>query len=271
MNKAALFTQDHGSKMPELLAPLAVSLMIFLCTFAAAVSGMVLRKQLPDDHVSEDSKDVIKLVMGLIATMAALVLGLLIASANSSYEKQSGELQQVSATIVELDGILAQYGPEANEPRHRLRAAVSVAVDKIWSKNGIQIEQLAPAAVNADAAGFYDSLAKLSPKTEAQHFIQKRALEISGAIRQTRALMVEQINSSIPLPFLAVLVFWISVLFVGFGLFARANATLIVALLIGALSVSSAIFLILELNQPYLGLMRISGAPLRNALAQIGQ
>ena len=257
--------------MPELFAPLAVSLMIFFCTFAAAVSGMVLRKKLPDDHLSEDSKDVIKLVMGLIATMAALVLGLLIASANSSYETQSGELQQVSATIVELDGILAQYGPEANEPRHRLRVAVSAAVDKIWSKDGVRLGQLAPAATHAEAAGFYDSIAKLSPNTEAQHFIQKRALEISGAIRQTRALMVEQSNSSIPWPFLTVLVFWISMLFVGFGLFARANSTVILAFLIGALSVSSAIFLILDLNHPYLGLMRISGAPLRNALAQIGQ
>jgi hypothetical protein len=257
--------------MLELFAPVAVSLMIFVCTFGAAVSGIILHKKLPVDHLSEDSKDVIKLVMGLIATMAALVLGLLIASANSSYETQSGELQQVSATIVELDGILAQYGPEANEPRQRLRAAVSVAVDKIWSKNGIQPGRLAPAANQPESARFYDSIAKLSPNTEAQHFIQKRALEISGAIRQTRALMVEQINSSIPWPFLAVLVFWISTLFVGFGLFARANATVIVALLIGALSVSSAIFLILELNHPYLGLMRISGAPLRNALAQIGQ
>jgi hypothetical protein len=257
--------------MPVLLAPLAVSLMVFVCTFVAAVSGMVLHKKLPDDHLSGDSKDVIELVMGLIATMAALVLGLLIASANSSYETQSGELQQVSATIVELDGIMAQYGPEANESRHRLRVAVSAAVDKIWSKDGIWLGKQAPAAMHAEAASFYDSIAKLSPNTAAQHFIQKRSLEISGAIRQTRALMLEQINGSIPWPFLTVLVFWISMLFVGFGLFARANATVIVALLIGALSVSSAIFLILELNHPYLGLMRISGAPLRNALAQIGQ
>jgi hypothetical protein len=107
-----------------------------------------------------------------------------------------------------------------------------VAVDKIWSKNGIQLGQRAPAIGHAEAAGFYGSIAKLSPNTEAQHFIRKRALEISGAIRQTRALMVEQINSSIPWPFLTVLVFWISMLFVGFGLFARANATVIVALLI---------------------------------------
>jgi len=257
--------------MLEVLNSLTVSLMIFVCTFAAAILGMVLHGKLPDSQLTEDSKDVIKLVMGLIATMAALVLGLLIASANSSYETQSGELQQVSAAIVELDGILAQYGPEANESRHRLRAAVSAAVDKIWSKDGIRLGQLAPVAIHPEAAGFYDSIAKLSPNTEAQHFIQKRALEISGAIRQTRALMLEQINGSMPWPFLTVLVFWISMLFVGFGLFARANATVIVALLIGALSVSSAIFLILELNHPYLGLMRISGAPLSNALPQIGQ
>lgn len=83
--------------------------------------------------------------------------------------------------------------------------------------------------------------------------------------------MLEQINSSIPWPFLSVLVFWISVLFAGFGLFARANATVIVAFLIGALSVSSAIFLILELDRPYSGVMRISGVPLQNALAEIGQ
>src|SRR3984893_15032440 len=158
MNSSRSIHPDQGSYMPQLLAPSAVSLMSFVCTFATAVSGMVLRKKLPDDHLSEDSKDVIKLVMGLIATMAALVLGLLIASANSSYETQSGELQQVSATIVELDGILAQYGPEASEPRHRLRAAVSAAVDKIWSKDGIRLGQPAPAAVHAEAAGFYDSI-----------------------------------------------------------------------------------------------------------------
>jgi hypothetical protein len=257
--------------MPLVLAPLAVSLTIFFCTFAAAIAGMVLRKKLPEDHLSEDSKDVIKLVMGLIATMAALVLGLLIASANSSYETQSGELQQVSATIVELDSILAQYGPEANEPRQRLRVAVSAAVDRIWSKDGLRLGQLAPSVNHAESAAFFESIAKLSPNSEAQRFIQKRALEISGAIRQTRALMAEQANSSIPWPFLTVLVFWISMLFMGFGLFARANATVIVALLIGALSVSSAIFLILELDHPYIGLMRISGEPLRNALAQIGQ
>jgi hypothetical protein len=129
---------------------------------------------------------------------------------------------------------------------------------------------LPQASINrrGNCPSFFESIAKLSPNTEAQRFIQKRALEISGAIRQTCALTLEQVDSSIPWPLLTV---WISMQFGGFGLFARANATAIVALLIGAISVSTAIFLILKLNHPYLGLMRISGAPLHNAPAKIGQ
>ena len=105
--------------MPQSLTPLAISAVIFLCTFAAAILGMALRRRLPDDQLSEDSKDVIQLIMGLIATMAALVLGLLIASANSSYQTESDELQRASASIVELGSLLAHYGPEASESRHR--------------------------------------------------------------------------------------------------------------------------------------------------------
>jgi hypothetical protein len=257
--------------MPQSLTSLAVSSMIFVCTFAAAVLGMVLAKKLPVDHLSEESRDVIKLIMGLIATMAALVLGLLIASANSSYQTQSDELQQASASIIELDGVLAHYGPEASEPRQRLGEAVAAAVETFWPKGGMVAHRPSPAASLAKASAFFESIARLSPNTDAQRFIQKRALEISASLRQKRALMLEQMGSSIPWSFLAVLVFWISMLFVGFGLFGRLNTTVVVAFLIGALSVSSSIFLILEMNQPYSGVMRISDAPLRNALAQIGQ
>jgi hypothetical protein len=257
--------------MPQSLTPLAISSMIFVCTFAAAILGMALRKGLPDDHLNEDSKDVIKLIMGLIATMAALVLSLLIASANSSYQTQSDELQRASATIFELDGLLSHYGPEASESRQRLREVATAGAEKIWPKDRAQPRKPGNARNVAEAGAFYESIARLAPVTDTQRFIQKRALEISSSLRQTRALMIEQLGSSIPWPFLTVLVIWISMLFLGFGLFARSNTTVTAAFLIGALSVSSAIFLILELNTPYSGLMHISDAPLRNALAQIGQ
>ena len=137
----------------------------------------------------------------------------------------------------------------------------------MWLKKGAEPEAR---SVHIQIAPFFESIGSLSPTTEAQRFIQKRALDLSAAIRQTRALMIEQTDGSLPWPFLTVLVIWVSLLFAGFGLFAEHNATVMAALLIGALSISSAIYLILELNHPDQGLMEISDAPLRSALAQIG-
>jgi hypothetical protein len=268
MGKSSIL-RSQGPNMPQSLIPLAVSSAIFVCTFAAALLGMALRRRLPDDHLSEDSKDVIQLIMGLIATMAALVLGLLIASANGSYQTESDEVQRASASIVELGALLAHYGPEASDAHKRLHQAVTAAATKIWRKDPSKPKEPGPAGVPAEGSNFYESIARLSPSTEAQRFIQKRALEIGSSLRQTRALLAEQTASSLPWPFVAVLVVWISMLFLGFGLFARANMTVIAAFVTGALSVASAIFLILELNDPFGGLMSISDAPLRNALATI--
>jgi len=101
--------------------------------------------------------------------------------------------------------------------------------------------------------------------------VQSQALRLLGTLGDTRLLLNEQARGSISWPFLLVLVFWLTVLFVGFGLFARSNATLIAALLLGALSVAGAIFLILELNRPYGGVMQISIVPIRNALEQMNR
>jgi hypothetical protein len=219
MSEAPSFVQDQGLDMLELPNSLAVSMIIFFFTFAAAISGMVLAKKLPEDHLNEVSRDVIKLVMGLIATMAALVLGLLIASANSSYQTQSNELQQTAASIIELDGVLAHYGPEASESRQRLRDAVAAAANTLWPKDGVLPQKQVKHKLAESA--FYDSIANPSPHTNVQHFIQNRALATSASLRQMRALMLEQMAGSIPWPFLAVLIFWISMLFLGFGLSAR--------------------------------------------------
>ena len=145
--------------MLEVLNSLTVSLMIFVCTFAAAILGMVLHGKLPDSQLTEDSKDVIKLVMGLIATMAALVLGLLIASAKSSYDTQRSEVQQASASIVELDTILAHYGPEASESRQKLREVVAAAAENLWPRGGVLPLRPGPPVKLAESATFYESIA----------------------------------------------------------------------------------------------------------------
>jgi hypothetical protein len=247
------------------MAPLYIALIIFGVIFAGALLGVGLHRWLPEQHIGDSSKDVVRLVMGLIGTMAALVLGLLIASAKSSYDTQSGELVQLSAQIVQLDRLLSVYGPEANEVRAQFRSAVERAVDRMWPSERAGANLDLPTA----PVDFYSALANLEPRTAAQRVAQSRALEIGVDLSRTRVLMYEQSGSSIAWPFLVVLVFWLLILFMGFGLFAPSNATVIVTLLVGALSVSGAIFLILELDQPYAGLMHLSSGPLRNALAQI--
>jgi hypothetical protein len=245
--------------------------IIFACSFGAGLLGMVLHIKLPDDHLDAGSKDVVKLVMGLIATMAALVLSLLIASGSGTYQGQDNEIKSISANVILLDRVLSFYGPDAKETRALLKQGVSIVHDRIWSPDGTQPPDLDPEATNGMADTFMDSIERLSPKTDSQTTLKSQAMQIAQNLGQTRLMMFEQSNSSISWPFLTILVFWICMLFLGFGLFAQFNATVTVALFIGSISVGGAIFLILELNSPYQGFMRIADVPLRNALAIISR
>jgi hypothetical protein len=253
------------------VSPLAVASLVFVCSFGAALVGMVLYIRLPEHHLDSESRDVVKLVMGLIATISALVLSLLIASANTSYDRQNSELKALSANIVLLDRTLDLYGPGAKVVRDGLRDVVRRTHDRIWSPEGVRPEDLNSTETRNSVRANVEQLQNLSPKTDVERMLLSRAIQQSENITQSRLLMFEQLGGSISWPFLTVLVFWISMLFLGFGLFARFHATVTLALLVGALSVAGAIFLILELNDPYHGLMRISDEPLRKALAQIDQ
>jgi hypothetical protein len=251
------------------VSALAIGGLVFVCVFGGALVGILLRAALPEHHLSADSRDVVKLGMGLLATMAALVLSLLIASAKSSYETQRSELAQVAANVILLDRVLAHYGPEANDARDLLRRAVAHALDRMSPSDASQPAELGPPS--AANVGFYDRIQELSPGTEAQRSLRAEALRMSTDLGRTRWLLFEQAGWSIPMPFLVMLVFWVAVIFVSFGLFAPRNATVIATLCVCALSVSGAIFLILELDQPFEGLIQLSSAPLRSALAHLGQ
>jgi hypothetical protein len=250
---------------------LETATIIFASAFGCALLGMVLHRKLPDHHLDTESKDVVKLVMGLIATMAALVLSLLVASGNSSYQLQESSVQSLSANVLLLDRLLALYGPDAREARDELHQVVTVVHDRMWSLDGSTTADLDPTATQKMTSDFAVALEKLSPKTESQGVLKTQAMQIGQSLAQTRLLMFEQSGSSISWPFLTILVFWLCMLFLGFGLFAQFNATVTVALFIGAVSVAGAIFLILELNEPYSGFMRISQGPMQHALTLIGR
>jgi len=251
------------------MSSVATSLVVFACIFGGAMFGMFLHPRLPKDHLSEESKRVLTLGSGVIATMAALVLGLLVASAKGTYDSQNNEILDVSAKIALMDRILTHYGPEANPARQQLRATFAHALDRIGPQS-----KSANQRVNFGTSGATDVVEKiqdLAPSNDTQRLLKSQASSLVLDLVKTRFLISEQQASSVSLPLLAMVVFWMSINFVSFGLFAPRNATVVVGFILCAFAVAGAIFLILELYRPLGGLIHVSPAPLRNVLDQLGK
>lgn len=243
--------------------------MVFMIVFAGALVGMALHRALPEDHLSFDAKDVVKLAMGLIATMAALVLGMLVSTAKSSYDTRKNEVAEMSSRIVAIDQLLANYGPETKECRAELRDLVIIGLDRVWPGEASQQVDLRP---KEDSQSFYGQLQALVPKNDSQGASKTEAISMASILRLTRwRIFIEAEQTSMSIPLLVVLVAWLIAIFVGFGLFAPPNSTVIVTLVICALAVSAAIFIIMEMYTPFSGVMKISSAPIREALNQIGR
>jgi hypothetical protein len=251
------------------MSSITISIIAFAFVFGGALLGILLRAVVPGHHLSSESRDVVKLGMGLVGTVAALVLGLLVASAKASYDTQSNELTEMSARIVLLDRVLSHYGPETQEERELLRKFVVRSLDNMWSKDSSSSSQLGGPSFGNEI--LYDKIQELSPKDEMQRWLQTQALSMLMSLAQTRWLMVAQKTAPVSMTLLVVLIFWLTIIFISFGLFAPSNATVLVSLFFSALAVSGAIFLMLEMFAPYSGLIQVSSAPLRAALSHLGQ
>jgi len=242
------------------------TLIVFGCLIAAALLGRGLRRVLPQEHLTADSRDVIKLAIGLVATMSALVLGLLVSSAKGSYDTERNEVLQMAAKVAFLDRVLAVYGPEAAEARVRFHDAVNEAVQQMWPEEARRPAQLAPDAQAGNVV--YGVLQALSPHDDAQRKLKEQAISIGIDIGQLRSLLVAQSVPSISKPMLIILVLWLAIIFLGFSTLTPPNVTAILALTVSAVAVSGAIFLILELDQPFGGVIRISSEPMLKAMSQ---
>jgi hypothetical protein len=229
---------------------------------------MFLRTVLPAHHLSDDSRKLINLGIGAVATMSALVLGLLVASAKSSYDAQKDEVTEMSAKVVLVDRVLAHYGPEAKDARDLLRKAVAENLDRLWPQDSSHAPQLEP---TEGVELLYDKVQDLSPKSDAQRSLQARAVNMLIDIGQNRLMLIERGTNSASIPLLAVVVFSFTISFMSFSLNADPNPTVVITFLLAALSIAGVIFLILEMYSPFTGLIHISSAPFRTALAHLGR
>jgi len=245
------------------------ALIVFGCLVGAVLIGRTLRRLLPEAHLTADSKDTIKLAMGLVATMSALVLGLLVSSAKGSYDTERSEVIQMAAKVAFLDRILGIYGPEAAEARVRFDEAVKESVQQMWPEQAHLPAHLAP---NTQAGNvLYGIVQGLSPQNDTQRKLKEQATSLAIDLGQLRSLLVAQSVPSISKPMLIIVVSWLAIIFLGFSVLAPRNPTAIAALIISALAVSGAIFLILELDQPFSGAIRISSEPMLKAMGQFGK
>jgi hypothetical protein len=253
------------------LSSIIIGVTVFTCLFGAALLGILLRIRLPIHHLDAESKDVIRLATAVVGTLSALALGLLIASAKTVFDNNETELRTSAARIVLLDRVMAQYGPETSEARIRLRQLIETRLSQGWGNS---------ASKSALAESFYDSpgiepiqseLRALKPKDEPQRMLQVRALEVSGYLAEAHWILVESDTEGLPTAFLVILTFWLAWLFATFGLQAPANPTVIGVMGICSMSVAAAVFLVVDMAHPYIGVVHVSDAPLQSALKYIGK
>ncbi|MCY2975619.1 MAG: DUF4239 domain-containing protein [Planctomycetota bacterium] len=237
------------------MSPFFTAAIVFAGVFAAAICAMRLKVALPEAHLSKESEETVKLAMGLIATLTALVLGLMIASAKGSYDANQSNVTMMASKIALLDRLLELYGPESVSARESLRQSVKHLTSRVWPSSPSSDADLTPDKTSADT--LYQDIHRLSPKDDDQRVLKTQAFTILTDIGQLRWLLFEQSGPSTSPIITLVVVSWIAILFFSFGLFAPSNSTVVVALLAAAVSVAASVFLVLELDQPFGGLMQI--------------
>jgi hypothetical protein len=233
---------------------------------------MLLHKKLPDHHLCGDSKDAVKMGSGLIATLSALVLGLLVSSAKNSFDEMSNAITESGAKLIILDRVLARYGPQTQDIRGQLRGSIAKWIDVVWpeissAEEGMELFEKSPVTLEL----VINNLQALEPQNESQRMSQSDAMQICSQLLQTRWLVIEQSQISLPIVFVIIQMFWLTILFSMIGLFAPANKTVVAALVVCAMSVGGAMFLIEEMNKPLSGIVKVSSAPLIKAVEHMGK
>jgi hypothetical protein len=244
----------------------AIALVTFACTFGAAWLATVIRARLPEGALAKESQDVVRLGMGLVATMTALLLGLVTSAAKGIFDAQDAAVRNSAANILTLDRHLARYGPEAQPIRDMLKSAVATRIEEIWTAASGTMAAQSKAPVEEIQNG----ILALAPTTDTQRWFKSEALKLSDEVTRTRWRILGGAGA-VSATFLVVVIFWLTATFASFGLYAPRNTTVLSVLFIASVSVAAAIFLILELDGPLTGFIKISSWPLRYALTHLGQ
>jgi len=253
------------------MSSIPVGLIIVAILFGSALLAMGTARFLPEHHLSAETKSVVSVSMAVVGTLSALVLGLLISTANTSYTAKTHQVTQMSADVISLDRLLRRYGPEAQNIRSPLRRYVAAKLQDLFPENPDQLPNLDNEATISLLEELQSMIQALQPASDAQRWLQGQALQLTATAMATRwELGLENLNKT-PEPLVVLVVFWFVILFASFGLFAPANTISITAIFLCSVGVGTAIRMLTELETPFHGLIRISSTPLVHALGVISR
>jgi hypothetical protein len=257
-------TQDRHPPV----TPFRTTAIVAACLLAAVCMGMWLGHLIPVDQLSPETKDIVRLTTNLVATMSALLLGLLVNSSKASYDTTRTRVMQKASKYALLDRVLEICGPQAAEVRDDLHALIEAETRRLWPDDA---HVTAPTKSQHQMGNaFYLSILRLEARDDIERALKAQAVNLAVDLGQLLSLMDAE-STSISKPMLTVVVLWLVQIFLGFSVIAPPTATAIFALIVSALCAAGAIFLILELDEPFGGLIRIPSEPMRNLLRQFGK
>ena len=251
------------------MANIITGLIAFAAIFTGVLIGRFAARQLPSHHLSPETQSAVTVSVAVIGTLSALVLGLMISAANSSFSARSDEIRQLSLQLIRMDRNLRRYGPEANDARGKLHAWATVKIKQLFPEQGKPAPTSQTAIMMLESV--QDSLLDLTPKNERQKYLRTLCVTLSSTLIEARWSLEIRAGHSIPVPFLVLLIFWLAVVFASFGLFAPANQTAMIALLLCSLAVAGGILLIEELDNPLSGFIQLPSEPLEKALVEVAR
>ncbi|MBL6459061.1 hypothetical protein JMJ55_27410 [Belnapia sp. T6] len=243
---------------------------VSLCVLTGGIAGLLLSRVLPEHHLSKETTDTVRLGAGMLSVLAALVLGLLVATARDSLDAADRLVRGLSADLIETDQALGAYGAETAPIRDLLRRYAAAMLRDGWAQSARDLlDEGQPAG--AALQQVRRAVLALEPPDAARAWLRDQALAGSGALLKARWELLERQDLPIRPAFLVVLTLWIACIFVSFGLGAPCNATVVVTFAVCAAAIGASVFLVLEMEAPFDGLIQAARHPVEVALARIGQ
>jgi hypothetical protein len=253
-----------------MMRPVLIGIIVFMVILAGAFVGWAIRGRLPAHHLNDETKSLVSVSTAVVATVSALVLGLLISNANTSFTSLGGQVTALSAQIIRFDQILRRFGPEADPARETLRQYAQRKLSDLFPDNRADFRLGDPSTYEL-LQSVEESLLAIKPANPRDQWWLGQAMTLAAKIGDARWLLAQQVGQGTPKAFLALLVFWLALLFASFGLFAPRNFISAVTLTLCAFAVAGAVGMIVELEQGFGGLIHVSSRPMRQAVIVLSQ